>query len=334
MDIVIQFLIVFKDYLLEVLPFLLIGFLLSGLIHQFVPSGWVARHLGGKGIKPLLYATLAGTVLPICCLGALPVAVSFHQKGARLGAVLAFLVATPATSITALLVAYGLLGLKFTAFIFFAVILMGLIIGIIGNLIRFKPKGRVVELATDPICGMSVDTEKSLKTEHKGQNYYFCCAHCQAVFESESDKYAAAGARNLTTEIIAALKFGFVDMVRRIGPELLLGLALAAVVATITPIGNFIGQYFGGGLGYGFSLIFGLMMYICSTASVPLVHAFISQGMNIGAAMVLLLVGPVTSWGTILVLRKEFGARILLIYLLVISSLSLALGWLFSLIQA
>lgn len=334
MDIVIQFFIVFKDYLIEVLPFLLVGFLLSGLIHQFVPSGWVARHLGGRGIKPLLYSTLAGTVLPICCLGALPVAVSFHQKGARLGAVLAFLVATPATSITALLVTYGLLGLKFTAFIFFAVILMGLVIGIIGNLIRFKPKERVVELATDPICGMSVDTEKGLKTEYKGQNYYFCCAHCQAVFESEADKYAAAGAaaRNLTTEIIAALKFGFVDMVKRIGPELLLGLALAAVVVTITPIGNFVGQYFGGGLGYGFSLIFGLMMYICSTASVPLVHAFISQGMNIGAAMVLLLVGPVTSWGTILVLRKEFGARILLIYLLVISSLSLALGWLFSLI--
>lgn len=333
MSIVIQFFIVFKDYFIEVLPFLLIGFLLSGLIHQFVPSDWVARHLGGRGIKPLLYSTLAGTVLPICCLGALPVAVSFHQKGARLGAVLAFLVATPATSITALLVAYGLLGLKFTAFIFFAVILMGLVIGIIGNRLRFEPKERAVELATDPICGMSVDTEKGLKTEHKGQNYYFCCAHCQAVFESEADKYAAgAAARNIKTEIIAALKFGFVDMVRKIGLELLLGLALAALVATITPIGNFVGQYFGGGLGYGFSLIFGLMMYICSTASVPLVHAFVSQGMNIGAAMVLLIAGPVTSWGTILVLRKQFGARILLVYLLVISAMSLALGWLFSVI--
>jgi len=48
--------------------------------------------------------------------------------------------------------------------------------------------------------------------------------------------------------------------------------------------------------GYLFSLIFGLLMYICSTASIPLVHAFIAQEMNIGAGMVLLLVGPVTSW--------------------------------------
>jgi uncharacterized membrane protein YraQ (UPF0718 family) len=88
-----QFLIVFKDYLIEVLPFLAIGFFLSGLIHEFVPSKCVERHLGGGGIKPILYSTLVGTILPSCCFGALPVAVSLHQKGARLGPVLAFLVA-------------------------------------------------------------------------------------------------------------------------------------------------------------------------------------------------------------------------------------------------
>jgi hypothetical protein len=73
-------------------------------------------------------------------------------------------------------------------------------------------------------------------------------------------------------------------------------------------------------------------MYICSTASVPLVHAFVSQGMNVGAGMVLLLVGPITSWGTILVLRKEFGGRILAVYLAVVFVMSLVLGYCFSLI--
>jgi uncharacterized membrane protein YraQ (UPF0718 family) len=63
-----------------------------------------------------------------------------------------------------------------------------------------------------------------------------------------------------------------------------------------------------------------------------LVHAFVSQGMNIGAGMVLLLAGPVTSWGTMLVLRKEFGARILAVYLGVICVVSLVLGFCFSLI--
>ncbi|MBL7209122.1 MAG: permease [Dehalococcoidia bacterium] len=332
---VAQFFIVLKDYLIEVLPFLAAGFFLSGLIHEFVPTGWVERHLGGKGIKPLLYSTIVGTALPICCIGSLPVAVSLHQKGARLGPVLAFLVATPATSVTALLVCYGLLGIKFTAFIFFAVIVMGLVMGFIGNLIRVKPRAsasRSEQLAIDPVCGMNVEIGKAVKTEYEGEAHYFCCPHCQQTFESRPQDYSGTYSKNFAHRLKHVLKYAFVDMVKEIGPELLLGLVLAALVTAITPVGKFIGDYFSGGLGYPFSLIFGLMMYICSTASVPLVHAFISQGMNVGAGMVLLLVGPITSWGTILVLRKEFGVRTLLVYLTVISAVALALGWCFSMI--
>ena len=330
-----QFFIVLKDYLIEVLPFLALGLFLSGLINEFAPTGWVERHLGGKGIKPLIYSTLVGTALPICCLGSLPVAVSLHQKGARLGPVLAFLVATPATSITALLVCYALLGIKFTAFIFFSVIAMGLLMGLVGNLIRVKPKAfasQNEQLAIDPVCGMNVEIEKATKTEYRGKVYYFCCSHCQQEFESRPEEYLGTYSKNIAHRLKHVFKYGFVDMVKEIGPELLLGLVLAALVATITPVGKFVGEYFSGGFGYLFSLIFGLMMYICSTASVPLVHAFIAQGMNIGAGMVLLLAGPVTSWGTILVLRKEFGGKTLLIYLAVICIMALTLGYCFSVI--
>jgi len=334
-----QFFIVFKDYLIEVLPFLAIGFFLSGLIHEFVPTGLVERYLGGRGIKPLLYSTLAGTVLPICCFGSLPVAVSLRQKGARLGPVLAFLVATPATSISALIVCYALLGIKFTVFIFFAVIVMGLVMGAVGNLIRFEPRDlanplQEAELATDPVCGMSVDTKKGLTTEYEGKSYYFCSPHCQAAFEREAQRYATEGryVKGIKERMISVFRYAFVDMVKEIGPELLLGLALAALVAAIAPVGKFVGSYLSGGLGYVFSLVFGLIMYICSTASIPLVHAFVSQGMNIGAGMVLLLVGPVTSWGTILVLRKEFGGKTLLVYLGVVSVLALTLGYCFSIL--
>ena len=330
----VQYLIVFKDYFIEVLPFLAIGFLVSGLIHEFVPSEWVERRLGGGGIKPILYSTLAGIILPICCLGSLPVAVSLHQKGARLGPVLAFLVATPATSITALLVTYGLLGLNFTIFIFFAVIAMGLVMGLVGNMVKGRTKAPVaqVQQAIDPVCGMNVEVGKAAKAEYSGETYYFCCSHCKQAFETRPEEYIGAYSRDIAHRIKHVFKYAFVDMVKEIGPELLLGLALAALVAAIAPVGKFVGAYLSGGLGYLFSLGFGLLMYICSTASVPLVHAFVSQGMNIGAGMVLLLVGPITSWGTILVLRKEFGGKTLATYLMVVSIMALALGYCFSLI--
>ena len=342
MNILTEFLVVFIGYLVEVLPFLFIGFLLSGVIHEFIPTRLIEKHLGGKGIKPILYTTLAGTLLPVCCIGSLPIALSLHQKGVKLGPVLAFLVATPATSITALLVSYGLLGLKFTLFIFFAVILMGLIMGIVGNAIKLKTLGSAKNplsckennFAIDPICGMNVDKCVGLKTEYKGGSYYFCLSHCQTTFEKDPEKYIKSdnSKDRIKNRLISVIRYIFLDMFREIGPEILLGLILAALVSTIAPVGEFVGNYFSGGLGYLFSLVFGLAMYICSTASVPLVHAFISQGMNIGAGMVLLIAGPVTSWGTLLVLRKSFGGKTLILYLTIISILALSFGYIFYLI--
>ena len=135
-----HFIHIFLHYAYEVLPALAIGFLISGFVHELIPEDAVLKYLGAKGIKPILFSTLIGTFLPVCCWGSLPIAVSFYKKGAKLGPILAFLVATPATSISALLVAYSVLGLGFAVYIFFAVIIMGVSIGIIGNTINYTAK--------------------------------------------------------------------------------------------------------------------------------------------------------------------------------------------------
>ena len=343
MDMLLDVVRQFGHYLVEVLPYLALGFFLSGIIQVFVPSDWVAKHLGGSGLKPVLFATLAGTALPICCIGSLPVAVSLHEKGARLGPVLAFLVATPATSVSALLVSYGLLGIEFTAFIFFAVIVLGLIMGFVGNHITVsRPRpGKPGEKSTDPVCGMEVDSGKPgvISTEYEATTYYFCCDLCRRKFTKSPAAYSAACVTDSCSckprtgnHMLQALRHAFVQMPREIGPEILLGLALAALVAAISPIGRFVGDYLAGGAAYAVAIPVGILMYTCSTASVPFVHALIMQGMNAGAGMALLIVGPVTSWSSILVLRKEFGARTLAIYLVVISMLSLVAGIIYSLI--
>lgn len=288
---------VFWHYLVGIAPALAIGFLLSGLLHEFVPNAWVERNLGKKGLAGVFYATIVGTILPVCCWGSLPIAVTFYRKGSRLGPVLAFLVATPATSVSALLVTYKLLGIKFTGFIFVAVVVMGMIIGIIGN--RLKTASYFVENHVCPSCG------KSEPHTHP---------------------------KPLSARLRSVLKFAFLDMPKEIGLETLIGIGLAALVASFVPIGSWIRQNLAGAAGYGFALVFGLIMYICSTATVPLVDALIANGLSSGAGMTLLLAGPVTSYGTILVIRKQFGLKPLLIYLAFVSVASLGLGYLFSVI--
>ncbi len=63
-------------------------------------------------------------------------------------------------------------------------------------------------------------------------------------------------------------------------------------------------------------------------------NRFLGQGLDAGAGMVLLLAGPVTSYGMVFVLRKMFGMKILLLYLSFISAASIVLGYLFSIWQA
>ncbi len=43
----------------------------------------------------------------------------------------------------------------------------------------------------DPVCHMSVEkTEAAAKTQHKGQQYFFCSADCKKKFDKAPDKYA------------------------------------------------------------------------------------------------------------------------------------------------
>jgi len=291
-----KFFTVLLHYIIKVTPSILAGFLLSGVIYEFLPQNWIDRYLTKKGILPILYVTVAGIFLPLCCFGSVPVAIGFRKKGVALGPVLAFLVATPATSITAILVTWRLLGGFFTLYLALSVIVMGLVIGIIGNNIRdnFKKEQEI------PVCDKCGG-----KHEHH---------------------------REGPDRIKSVFSYGLIDMPKNIGKELLIGLVLAALVASITPVQNIIENYLSGSIGYLFALVAGLVMYICSTASVPLVHAFTVSGLNTGAGLVLLIVGPITSYGTLLVLKKEFGRKVLLAYLSVVSILAVVFGYFFTLI--
>jgi YHS domain-containing protein len=48
--------------------------------------------------------------------------------------------------------------------------------------------------ATDPVCGMTVDTKDAQKTAYKGKTYYFCSRDDKEKFDKSPDKYAKADA--------------------------------------------------------------------------------------------------------------------------------------------
>lgn len=99
------------NLLCELAPWLLLGMVLSGLLHWAVPPAMVrARFRGWTGV---LRAVLLGVPLPLCSCGVIPAGVGLRRNGASRGATTAFLISTPQTGVDSLLVTVAMFGWPF-----------------------------------------------------------------------------------------------------------------------------------------------------------------------------------------------------------------------------
>ncbi|MBQ6072033.1 MAG: permease [Bacteroidales bacterium] len=94
-------------------PYLLLGFLIAGVLHVFVPKRFYAKYLSRSNKLSVLWAALLGVPLPLCSCGVIPTAVGLKNEGASKGAVASFLIATPQTGIDSILAIFSLMGLGF-----------------------------------------------------------------------------------------------------------------------------------------------------------------------------------------------------------------------------
>lgn len=109
---------VLKTFVLEALwlfaamaPWLLVGFLIAGIIAVCIPRSFVIRVMGGDlGFKSVLRSVLIGVPLPICSCGVIPISTALRKAGASKGAVAGFLISTPQTGIDSVLATYAVLG--------------------------------------------------------------------------------------------------------------------------------------------------------------------------------------------------------------------------------
>lgn len=97
-------------------PWLLIGFLVGGIVHSLLPTSVIGKFLSKNKFRSCLNASLIGLPLPLCSCSVLPVAASLRKQGASKGAVSSFLVSTPEVGVDSAMLSYALFGLPFTIF--------------------------------------------------------------------------------------------------------------------------------------------------------------------------------------------------------------------------
>jgi uncharacterized membrane protein YraQ (UPF0718 family) len=87
---------VFVAVVVQALPFLVLGVLLSAVIAVFVPPSFFARALPRRPALAVPVAGMAGAVLPGCECASVPVAGALVRRGVTPAAALAFLLSAPA----------------------------------------------------------------------------------------------------------------------------------------------------------------------------------------------------------------------------------------------
>ncbi len=273
----------------EMSPYLLFGLFAAGILSVLVSQSIVERHLGGKGIWPLVKASLFGVPLPLCSCGVIPVSMSLHKHGASKGSVISFLLSTPQTGADSVLVTLSLLGPLFAVFRPVAAFITGIIGGSLINVF---------------------DKEQEKKGQKPQERTEQCCPG------------------NQNKKIVRCLKYGFVTLPRDIGRAMLVGLAIAAVISALIPDGYFAERLGTGIFAMVVMMFLGIPVYVCATASVPVAAALILKGLTPGAALVFLMTGPATNAASFVTIWKTLGRRTAITYLLTVAGSALLAGML------
>ena len=128
-----EYLLALLNVVCEMSPYLLLGFLIAGILHVFVPQNFYSKYLSKDNKWAVLWAALLGVPLPLCSCGVIPTAIGLRNEKASKGAVASFLIATPQTGIDSILATFSLLGLGFAVIRPVAALITGVCGGLLVN---------------------------------------------------------------------------------------------------------------------------------------------------------------------------------------------------------
>ncbi len=275
----------------EMAPYILLGLFIAGLLHAFIPSTLMSRHLSSPGIGSVVKAALIGVPLPLCSCGVLPTAVALRRSGASKAATTSFLISTPQTGVDSIAATWSLLGPAF------AVIrpIAAMSTAIIGGFAVGRNEKHTRPLCSDKQCETDIATN---------------------VEPSEP----------FLSKLGKAMRYGFFDMVQSIGGWLVAGLIIAALITVLVPSDFFAALGDRPLLAMLAVVVVAVPMYVCATGSIPIALSLMLKGLSPGTALVLLMAGPAANFASVTILSRTLGKRSTAIYLISIIGGSIAFG--------
>ena len=259
---------------------LVLAALFVGVLDR-IPQAWVTAVLGkGNHLGGILRATSAGVMLDLCSHGILMVAMKLYQRGASLGQVMAFLVASPWNSLSLTIILIALIGWQWTLLFVVLSMLVGIVTGLIID--QCVAKGLLPENPT--VAEVPEDFRLWQAIKDKVSNERFDLA-------------------TLSTVIWDGFKGS-----RMVLRWVFLGVLLAALIRAFIPLELFQSLFGPSLLGLALTVVSATIIEVCSEGSTPIAADIFNRASAPGNSFAFLMVGVSTDYTEVMSIKDTTGS--------------------------
>ena len=258
---------------------LLMAVVFAGLLER-IPRDLVMSALGQGGtIKGIVRATFAGVLLDLCSHGILMVGTKLYERGASLGQLMAFLIASPWNSLSLTIILITLVGWGWTLSFVALSMAIGIITGIIFD--------RLVKAKVLP-ANPHAPSEQNTPTTNAPITP-------QIVALIKQADYSPKAIGNLLWD-------GLKDS-RMVFRWLLFGLVLATAIRAFVPIDTYQTLFGPTVAGLFLTLIAATIIEVCSEGSTPIAADLLTRAAAPGNGFTFLMAGVATDYTEVMVIR-------------------------------
>lgn len=276
--------------LIESMPFVVLGVLLSIVVQVWVPPGAIERWMPRRAWARRMALSLLGMLVPVCECGNVPFARGLMMRGFTVPETLTFLIAAPIVNPIVIITTHQ-------AFGFDDGILIARLVGgfAVANLI-----GWLYSRHPDP---------DGLVTER-------FAASCELANDPDATRGLDRGRRSLAQ---------FVVELRAVMPALIIGSALAGAVQVLVPRSALLAIGSNPALSIVAMILLAMIVSICSNVDSFFALSFAST-FTPGSIVAFLLVGPLVDVKMLALLRTTFRSKVLMGLVVIVVLFAVAVG--------
>ena len=266
-----------------------------------VPQAWVVSVLGkGHRASGVLRATCAGLLLDLCSHGILMVGMKLYQRGASLGQVMAFLIASPWNSLSLTLILITLIGPWWTL----AFIALSLLIGVVTGLV------------------INAAIRRGMLPENPTQ------AEIDDDFQLWPSVKAAIAGIQWSPALVGRVLWNGVIGSKMVLRWVFLGVLLAGLMRAFISLDLFQSLFGSSFVGLLVTLGFATVIEVCSEGATPIAADIFNRAAAPGNAFAFLMAGVATDYTEIMSLKDTTGLwRMALALPLVTLPQIILIGW-------